>query len=532
MKRQCKQCKEEFEITDDDLEFYEKVSPVIGGRKFSIPSPTLCPDCRCQRRLVWRNERALYKRKCDLTGASFISWIAPDKPYKAYKNEAWWGDKWNVLDYGRDFDFSRPFFEQFDELLVEVPWMGILIDKTENSDYVNFCNNVKNCYLIYGSNNNEDCMYSTYLTNCSDCLDLLHGDGCSLCYDCIDTTDCYNCKHCLRCTNSSDLIMCENCQNCRNCFGCVNLVGKDYCFFNELLGKEGYEEKMKEIDTGSYEVLIDQFTRFYEHRLKFPKRLNTNLNCENCTGDGIRDSKNVFESYDVIGAEDCKWIMLSHGGVKDCQDCFGIEENELCYQTVANGVPSTNTSFAVYAWKGVHDSYYLVLSPGSQNCFACMGLNKGKYCILNKQYSKKEYEEMVPRIIEHMQKTGEWGEFLPGSISPFAYNETMAQDYFPLSEDEALEKGFKWVNDRDELDVEGAISVNELPDNIRDVGDGILEKIIKCEATGKPFKINAQELGFYKRHDIPLPRKHSDRRHLERMALRNPQKLWDRKCDK
>jgi len=31
-----------------------------------------------------------------------------------------------------------------------------------------------------------------------------------------------------------------------------------------------------------------------------------------------------------------------------------------------------------------------------------------KYCILNKQYSKEEYEELVPKIIEHMQKTGEW----------------------------------------------------------------------------------------------------------------------------
>jgi hypothetical protein len=31
---------------------------------------------------------------------------------------------------------------------------------------------------------------------------------------------------------------------------------------------------------------------------------------------------------------------------------------------------------------------------------------------------------------------------------------------------------------------------------------------------------------------LPIPRRHPDQRHLDRMALRNPRKLFDRKCDK
>jgi Zn ribbon nucleic-acid-binding protein len=61
----CKHCNSSFEITDKDLEFYEKVSPTFNSKKYSIPSPTLCPDCRQQRRLSFRNERSLYKRNCD-----------------------------------------------------------------------------------------------------------------------------------------------------------------------------------------------------------------------------------------------------------------------------------------------------------------------------------------------------------------------------------------------------------------------------------------------------------------------------------
>ncbi|MCB9806736.1 hypothetical protein H6768_02390 [Candidatus Peribacteria bacterium] len=46
-----------------------------------------------------------------------------------------------------------------------------------------------------------------------------------------------------------------------------------------------------------------------------------------------------------------------------------------------------------------------------------------------------------------MQSTGEWGEFFPLTLSPFGYNETVAQDYFPISEKEAQKKGYKWKSD-------------------------------------------------------------------------------------
>jgi hypothetical protein len=63
----CKQCNSSFEITDKDLEFYDKISPTFNGEKFEIPAPTLCSDCRQQRRIVWRNERKLYRRKDSAT---------------------------------------------------------------------------------------------------------------------------------------------------------------------------------------------------------------------------------------------------------------------------------------------------------------------------------------------------------------------------------------------------------------------------------------------------------------------------------
>ena len=135
--KHCKQCNSSFEITDKDLEFYDKVSPKFNGVKYSIPSPTFCPDCRQQRRLAWRNERKLYKRKCDATGKPMISMYSPDKTFKVYAQYFWWSDKWDAMEYGVDFDFSKSFFKQFEELVKVVPHNSLInhFKSNENSDY-------------------------------------------------------------------------------------------------------------------------------------------------------------------------------------------------------------------------------------------------------------------------------------------------------------------------------------------------------------------------------------------------------------
>ncbi|HRI36436.1 MAG TPA: zinc-ribbon domain containing protein [bacterium] len=87
--KSCKVCSANFVITDKDLEFYDKVSPVFNGKKESIPTPMLCPDCRQRRRLAFRNERKLYRRKCDLTGKELISIYKPHASVVVYEASEW-----------------------------------------------------------------------------------------------------------------------------------------------------------------------------------------------------------------------------------------------------------------------------------------------------------------------------------------------------------------------------------------------------------------------------------------------------------
>ena len=179
------------------------------------------------------------------------------------------------------------------------------------------------------------------------------------------------------------------------------------------------------------------------------------------------------------------------------------------------------------------DCFYLNYCHHCKNCFGCIGLRHKQHCILNTQYSKKEYEELVPKIISHMQKTGEWSEFFPARISPYSYNESTAQDFFPLTKEQAQKQGFSWQDiEKPKLDVERTIPAERLPDSIEDIPDDILNWAVECVETKNPFRILRQELQFYRTNNLPLPRLHPDVRYIDRMEKRGHGKLWKRECMK
>jgi len=169
----CKHCQASFDITDKDMEFYDKISPIIAGQKYMMPSPTLCPDCRMRRRMSFRNERKLYRRKCDLTGKEIISMYSPDSAYKICDRHLWRSDQWNPIQYGRDYDLSQNFFSQFHVLYKETPNASLYNVNTVNSEYSNHCLGEKNCYMIFGSFENEDSMYGEGMTHAKKSMDLL-----------------------------------------------------------------------------------------------------------------------------------------------------------------------------------------------------------------------------------------------------------------------------------------------------------------------------------------------------------------------
>ena len=166
--KNCQNCKRSFTIEPDDFGFYEKMK---------VPPPTFCPECRRQRRNAWRNTFSLYSRKCDSCGKSVVSLYAPDSGITIYCNKCWWSDKWDAKSFGVDYDFSKPFFAQFRELIGKVPHISIVNDDgiaSLNCEYTHDWWFSKNCYMAFSGWYVENVMYSFFILAGRDMMDCMN----------------------------------------------------------------------------------------------------------------------------------------------------------------------------------------------------------------------------------------------------------------------------------------------------------------------------------------------------------------------
>lgn len=536
--KNCQNCKTDFIIESDDFAFYEKIK---------VPAPTWCPECRLIRRMAFRNERTLYKRKCQAPGHSeeMLSIFSPDKKDTVYCHSSWWGDSWSGVDFGIDYDLTKNFFEQLQSLWKDVPDIGLFNINPVNSDYCSITEGNKNCYLVIGGDFNEDSLYSAFIFNSKFLVDCYWVSKSEWNYETIDCVSCskllYS-RYCEGCYGSAFLF---NCRNCHDCFGCVNLSNKSYCIFNEQYSKEEYQNKIKEFNLSSWSELKKIKSDFNTFSLGFPRRFAKIRKSLDVTGDDIEESKNCKNSFSIFGgAEDSKNLWLIYSSVKNAYD---IDHSGLssidCYET-SSVYPGNKVLFSRFIFEGFNIEY----SYNCHNCsniFGCIGLRNKHYCIFNKQYSKEAYEELKSKIIQHMNENKyvdaggriyTYGEFFPISISPFLYNETVAQELRPLSSIQAKEQNIEWMEDSKRSYVVTK-NPNELPDLIEQVDDSVLNEVIGCHHEGAcnhecstAFRITKQELEFYRNLKIPLPRLCPNCRHYERISQRNPMKLWRRSC--
>lgn len=529
MSTTCAQCSATFEVTEEDLTFLKRVSPVIAGTTYDITPPTICPECRLQRRLSHRNEKQLYHRKCDKTGKQIISTIAQNKPFVVYEQKEWWGDGWDAKDYAKEFDFDRPFFEQFKQLQQKVPRMSLQQENNQNSDYTSNVSNLKNCYLLFSSDFSQDCAYGIWTMRSTDCFDNFMIDGCERAYECLFSNKIYGSRFIYCSSNCTDCDFLLDCRGCKDCFLCFGLRNKQYCISNVQYTKEEYEAKRKEFPLSSYKNLCavkEEFAKLLKTAPRPPMWKHGTV--IDCTGDLLTNAENCTDCYEITEGKDCKRTIGFQ--IKDAHDCTYVY-GELAYENCECFPTPSHSAFNLNCYSGSNLYYCDMCMNNCQNLFGCVSLKHAQYCILNKQYTKEEYEELVPKIIEHMKKHKEWGEFFPHHLSPFGYNESEAALNYPLTEEEVKKHGWFWFTE-EESSESYLGPKTEIPDDIASVDDEICNQILECEVTGKPFKMIPQELKFYRSMELPLPRRCPDQRHQDRLKMRNPRKLYERKCAK
>jgi hypothetical protein len=536
-----KYCQGEFVIEPDDFVFYDKIK---------VPPPTFCPECRLQRRMMFRNERNLYKRKNNAKDKDeeIVSIHNPDVAYTVYDDRTWWSDKWDPLDYGSDYDFTKPFFEQFKVLYKSIPLINLSITNMVNCRYCNVAEGDKNCFMTSASNKNEDSLYGNRIRDNKQSAEMYIATGNELCYELINSSKNYKVFWSMHAYECSDSMFLYNCKNVQDSVGCINLRNMSYCIFNKQYSREEYLKEKENLKlntrTGflNFKKMFDDFVQKNIHKYAH------NQKSLNSTGDNLENVNNVVNSFDIYEAQDCKNVTWGGYGLRDTLDAgpgVGIQ-SELIYDSF-----DTALQVSKCFWTGVvyhsFDVRYSINCHSSSNLFGCHGLRSKEYCILNKQYTKEEYEKLIPRIIEHMNtmpyidnkgRVFKYGEFFPYDNSPFSYNETIAQEYFPLSKDKVFSGGWHWY-DRPDRKYVATIKAIDLPETVKDISSSLVSEIIECENKGleisactNAFRIIQEELDFYKKLNIPLPIYCPNCRHYERLSKRNPLKLWHRSCMK
>lgn len=530
MNKTCRLCSSAFNVAEEDLAFYQKVSPVFNNQQFLLPPPSLCPDCRQQRRMSFRNERQLYPDECAKCQRKIISLYSPDKKHIVYCQDCFLGDSWDARDYALDYDPTRPFLEQFKELQLRVPRIAMFSYLNENSEYTNHSSKNKNCYIGTGFGDCEDCMYGHWVLHSKNVVDCLYVDSSEQSYQCSYCLRAWQSAHCAYCSGIRDCLLCFECRDCSNCIACVQLQRKQYHILNQEVSPEEFHKLRAE--------LLSSRSRFAEFQKKYqklvlsaPRRYSYQLNCEDSVGDDLWNCRNAQHCFNCRELEDCKY-MYDLGNNRTSMDCYEhgyLVQSELNYEAHA-GMAGYHLLFCNLCSEARDLIYCDLCGNRSHDLFGCVGIRRNSHCILNKQYSAAEYDSTVARIIANFGPG--WGEFFPAHLSPFGYNETSAPECYPLDKTTAVALGFNWSDyESPAPQVAKILKAAEVPENIALVSDEILKFAIECEISKRLFRITKAELAFYRQHNLPLPLRHPDERHRERMQMRNSRFLERRSCE-
>lgn len=527
----CQNCKQNFTIEPDDFSFYEKIQ---------VPPPTFCWQCRFQRRCAYRNERKLYHGKSTKSGETIYTLYPPQAGLTLYSQKEWYSDDWDQMATGKEYDFSRHFFNQFFDLLKVSPIFASNCVQNTNSDYCANASYLKNCYLMFQISGAEDSAYGNAVDFSKNCFDNSHLMKSERCYMGFWLTNCYQTHFSSQCTDCHTMWFSKNCRGCSNCIGCVNLTNKNYHIFNQLYSKEEYAQRLANLKLNTWTGLQDFQKQAREFWLKFPNRFMQGLKNEHVTGDYINNSKNVQYGYLVREGRDLKYCQYLQ--IPKNEDCYDLtmwgEDNSLCYENMGTGL-GYKLMFSVECWDA-RDVYYCHSCFSCKDCFGCVGLRNKQYCILNRQYTREDYEALQAKIRKHMDDIPyidaqghvyKFGEFFPIELSPYGFNSDVMNDHFPTQKEDAIAQGYRWTDiNLKEYDTD--IAAADLPDAIENVGDDIVDKIIACAQCKRAYRLIERELGFLRNEKIPIPRTCVECRHKYRIDQRNKTPLYHRACMK
>lgn len=293
------------------------------------------------------------------------------------------------------------FLQKYEELKKSIPvpaiFKGTLTENCYYSDYIYSSKNSLYCFEVARL---ENCIYCTnggLAKNIADCDFFIKSE---LCYECVDINKCYNSTYLQDCSECRDCHFSFGLYNCSDCFGCAGLSNKKYCLFNKQYDEVEYEVEVEKLKKRSPQ---EHFKRVEELKKKVPHPASHQTNVSNSPyGDFINDSSNCYCCFDTFWVENSGYIFLG-GAIKYSWDLSITGGNlvertftELCYELFNCGT-CYKCTFLENSDQCT-DCHFSSWLDNCKDCFGCVGLTNKRYCILNNQLTKEQYEQAVLEI--------------------------------------------------------------------------------------------------------------------------------------
>jgi len=524
----CLWCNELFSHSLVADQLRKKLGTIFRGLNYDLPLPDLCPLCRHVKRFMFRNDQTYNRNHCAICKNSLISIYSEKSECPVLCTECFWSDKWDPLEYGAEFDYSRPFFEQFAELKQRTPRLAMFNTNSENSLYTVHSSRNKDCYQGSSVVECEAVSYSDFVHFTLSSSDCFNCEKLELCYQCTFTVQCYGCEYLDHCEGLHDSMLCIDCRGGDSLLGCIGLRNARQMILNESVSLEEFKRVRIRLHTD--EIFFREFSEKFktlQQRSIYPAVWQTN--CENSFGSDLLGCKNVYESFNLRRGEDVCCGFDSYDN-RDCLDISRVGYGELLYECTA----IVNLRQSLFC-NLCYDSSGLIYCDNCQNdtrdSFGCFSIRKAENYILNRRYTPDQYLKEVNQIIEHMIETGEWGQFFPPELSPFPYNQSKASDIAPRKELDARRLGLPWgIDNPGSTSLNAAAPASSIPYSVSDFDDTKAGRVYSCEISGEQYKIQDADLAFHRNRGIPLPRRSPRQRHRDRLMYLPKQKIAMRKC--
>ncbi len=302
---------------------------------------------------------------------------------------------------------TEDFIKGFRELREKMPRISVSGYQNQNCPYGNAIYNSKNCYVCFDMDVCEGCMYCG-LTNrsrfCCDCEDTWDSE---LCYECFEVYNCYSCdfsqfmRDCSDCAYSFDLL------NCHNCFGCVGLRRANYHIFNEKFSPEEYKTRVAHLKKQPRESII---ARVLDLRLQYPHLASRQYQAENCFGDNIQNSRNLFYGFNCKSVFDGAYLWDIYTTYtdrnEDSYDSFFAVDLRGCYENIQIG-DAWNCNYINYC-EHIKDAEFAEACFNSRYLFGCIFVNRREYLILNQPYEKEAWVKETAALRDALKKAGKY----------------------------------------------------------------------------------------------------------------------------